>query len=80
MCRSGSAHVVGRLLADVVHVIKGVIEAETSAIEHYNRIIDASNEVDWVTQALAIDILRDEQAHRRMFEGFLREYEAGQRR
>src|SRR3954466_15404649 len=25
---------------DIVHVIKGVIEAETGAIEHYNRIID----------------------------------------
>src|SRR5215212_5474909 len=24
---------------DIVHVIKGVIEAETGAIEHYNRII-----------------------------------------
>src|SRR3954451_15791597 len=26
---------------DVVHVIKGVIEAETGAIEHYNAIIEA---------------------------------------
>ena len=25
---------------DVVHIIKGVIDAETGAIEHYNRIID----------------------------------------
>ena len=25
---------------DVVHVIQGVIEAETGAIEHYNRIIE----------------------------------------
>src|ERR687883_882220 len=25
---------------DIVHVIKGVIEAETGAIEHYNRIIE----------------------------------------
>ena len=25
---------------DIVHVIKGVIEAETRAIEHYERIID----------------------------------------
>ena len=25
---------------DIVHVIKGVIEAESGAIEHYNRIID----------------------------------------
>jgi bacterioferritin len=61
---------------DVVHVIKGVIAAETGAIEHYNRIIEATNEVDWVTQDMAIQILRDEEGHRRLFEGFLREYEA----
>jgi bacterioferritin len=61
---------------DVVHVIKGVIAAETGAIEHYNRIIEATNELDWVTQDMVIDILRDEEGHRRLFEGFLREYEA----
>ena len=61
---------------DIVHVIRGVIEAETGAIEHYNRIIEATDEVDWVTQDMAIDILRDEEGHRRLFEGFLRECEA----
>ena len=61
---------------DVVHVIKGVIEAETGAIEHYNRIIEAADGVDWVTQDMAIEILHDEEGHRRLFEGFLREYEA----
>jgi bacterioferritin len=61
---------------DVVHVIKGVIEAETGAIEHYNRIIEATDGVDWVTQDMVIEILRDEEGHRRLFEGFLREYEA----
>jgi bacterioferritin len=61
---------------DVVHVIRGVIEAETGAIEHYNRIIEATDNVDWVTQDMVIDILRDEEGHRRLFEGFLREYEA----
>jgi bacterioferritin len=61
---------------DIVHVIRGVIEAETGAIEHYNRIIEATNELDWVTQDMVIDILRDEEGHRRLFEGFLREYEA----
>src|ERR671924_2249854 len=34
---------------DIVHVIKGVIEAETGAIDHYNRIIEASEEPDPVT-------------------------------
>jgi bacterioferritin len=28
-----------------------------------------------VTQDMVIEILRDEQGHRRLFEGFLREYE-----
>ncbi len=61
---------------DVVHVIKGVIDAETSAIELYTRLVEATDEVDLVTQDMVIDILRDEQGHRRLFEGFLREYEA----
>jgi bacterioferritin len=61
---------------DIVHVIKGVIEAETGAIEHYNRIIEACDEVDWVTQDMVIEILHDEEGHRRLFEGFLREYES----
>ncbi len=61
---------------DVVHVIKGVIEAEQGAIEHYNRIIEETDGVDPVTQDMMITILRDEQGHKRMFEGFLREYEA----
>jgi len=61
---------------DVVHVIRGVIEAETAAIEHYSAIIEATDGVDWVTQDMVIEILHDEEGHRRLFEGFLREYEA----
>src|ERR687887_159689 len=61
---------------DIVHVIRGVIEAETGAIEHYNRIIEATNELDWVTQDMTIEILHDEERHRRLFEGFLREFES----
>lgn len=61
---------------DVVHVIKGVIEAETGAIEHYQKLIEATEDADHVTQDMVIAILHDEQGHRRMFEGFLREYEA----
>jgi len=60
---------------DIVHVIKGVIEAETGAIEHYNAIIDATDETDPVTNDMVIAILRDEEGHRRLFEGYLREYE-----
>ncbi len=61
---------------DIVHVIKGVIEAETGAIEHYNRVIETCDSVDWVTQDMVITILHDEEGHRRLFEGYLREYEA----
>jgi bacterioferritin len=61
---------------DVVHVIKGVIEAETGAIEHYNGIIEATEGIDPVTNDMVIAILRDEEGHRRLFEGYLREYEA----
>ena len=60
---------------DLVHVIKGVIEAESGAIEHYNRIIEETEDIDHVTQDMVIAILKDEQGHRRLFEGFLREYE-----
>jgi bacterioferritin len=61
---------------DIVHVIKGVIEAETGAIEHYNRVIEFTDEIDPVTNDMVIAILRDEEGHRRLFEGYLREYEA----
>jgi bacterioferritin len=61
---------------DIVHVIKGVIEAETGAIEFYNQIIEFADGRDLVTQDMVIDILRDEEGHRRLFEGFLREYKA----
>jgi bacterioferritin len=60
---------------DIVHVIKGVIEAETGAIEHYNRIIEFTDGLDFVTQDMVINILHDEEGHRRLFEGYLREYE-----
>lgn len=60
---------------DIVHVIRGVIKAETGAIEHYTKIIEETEGLDPVTQDMTIAILRDEQGHRRLFEGFLREYE-----
>jgi bacterioferritin len=61
---------------DIGHVIRGVIEAESGAIEHYTRIIEETDGIDPVTQDMVIDILRDEQGHRRLFEGYLREFEA----
>jgi bacterioferritin len=61
---------------DIVHVIRGVIEAENGAIDHYNQIIEATDQIDPVTHDMLIEILHDEEGHRRLFEGFLREYEA----
>jgi bacterioferritin len=62
---------------DIVHVIKGVIEAESAAIDHYNAIIEQTDDIDPVTQDMVIEILHDEEGHRRLFEGYLREYQAG---
>jgi bacterioferritin len=61
---------------DVVSVIRGVIEAEAGAIDHYNRIVEFTDGVDPVTNDMVIEILHDEEGHKRLFEGFLREYEA----
>ena len=60
---------------DIVHVIRGVIEAEDGAIDHYNKIIEFCDGFDYVTQDMVIEILRDEEGHRRLFEGYLREFE-----
>lgn len=59
---------------DVVHVIKGVIDAEGKAIEHYTRLVEVTEGADPVTNDMTIAVLHDEQGHRRQFEGFLKEY------
>jgi bacterioferritin len=59
---------------DVIAVIRGVIDAERGAIDHYNKLIKVCDGVDYVTQDMAITILGDEQEHLREFEGFLKEY------
>ena len=60
---------------DVVTVIRGVIDAEQGAIDHYTRIIRACEGVDYVTQDMVVNILKDEEGHLRKFEGFLKEYD-----
>lgn len=62
-------------LTDVVGVIKGVIEAEDGAVHQYNHVIRLCDGVDYVTQDLCIQLLGDEETHRREFLGFLKEYE-----
>ncbi len=59
---------------DVVTVIKGVIEAEDDAIKTYNELIKLCDGVDYVTQDLGITLLTDEESHRSVFSGFLKEY------
>ena len=61
---------------DVTTVIRGVIQAEKSAIEHYGKLIELSGEAnDYVTQDLCITQLADEESHLITFQGFLKEYE-----
>jgi len=61
---------------DIVPVIRGVIEAEQGAIDHYNKVIEYADEHgDPVTADMVTTILADEEGHKRLFEGFLREYE-----
>jgi len=59
---------------DVMQVIEGVLAAEEAAIELYRHLIEETDGVDWVTQDLAVTLLADEEAHRRLFAGYLREY------
>jgi bacterioferritin len=60
---------------DLVGIIKGVIEAEQGAIDHYGKLIQACEGVDYVTADMVTTILADEESHLREFEGFLKEYE-----
>jgi bacterioferritin len=62
---------------DLVSLIKGVVQAEESAIAQYNKIIKLCDGRDYVTQDLVIEILAGEEEHRREFIGFLREFEKG---
>lgn len=60
---------------DVAAVIRGVIDAEQGAIDHYLKLIKACADDDPVTADMVTTILADEEAHLRQFEGFLKEYE-----
>ena len=42
---------------DVPHVVRGVIEAETGAIEHYNRVIEFCEGRDPVTQDMVLSLI-----------------------
>src|SRR5688572_4840867 len=56
-----------RETTDVQAVIRGVIEAEQGAIDHYMTIIRACEGVDYVTADMVTTILADEEGHLREF-------------
>ena len=60
---------------DVAAVIRGVIDAEQGAIDHYRRVIKVCSEEDPVTADMVTTILAGEEGHLRQFEGFLKEYD-----
>ena len=60
---------------DVAAVIRGVIDAEQGAIDHYLKLIKACSDHDPVTADMVTTILADEEGHMRQFEGFLKEYD-----
>lgn len=60
---------------DVRAIVEGVISAEEDAIAHYQKIIEVTEGDDPVTQDLCIELKGDEEGHRRLFRGFLAEFE-----
>lgn len=60
---------------DTLAVIRGVISANEASINQYQRIIQLTEGLDYVTQDMVIDLLSDERELRRSFLGFLTEYE-----
>ncbi len=56
---------------DAVAVIRGVIRANEASISQYERIIQLTEGLDYVTQDMVIDLLSDERELHRRFLGFL---------
>lgn len=55
-------------------VLRGVIEAESEAIEIYNKIINtATTAEDWATVDLAVEIMSEEEEHMNLFQSLLSE-------
>jgi bacterioferritin len=59
---------------DVMAVIQGVIGMKQAAISQYQKIINLTDGLDYVTQDMVIDLLSDEQEHHRLFLGFLAQH------
>lgn len=56
---------------DVMALIGGVISTSDAAITQYQKIINLTDGLDYVTQDMVIDLLSDEREHRRLFLSFL---------
>jgi bacterioferritin len=56
---------------DVMGVIRGVISTNEATICQYQKIINLTEGLDYVTQDMVIDLLSDEREHRRLFRTFL---------
>jgi bacterioferritin len=56
---------------DVMALIRGVISANEATISQYEKIINLTEGLDYVTQDMVIDLLSDEREHRRLFLSFL---------
>ncbi|MFB3902827.1 MAG: ferritin-like domain-containing protein [Acidobacteriota bacterium] len=65
---------------DVLSVVRGVIQAEDQAIEQYRKLIEICDQIDWATQDMCIDLMADEQSHRREFISYLAEYDRDEAR
>jgi bacterioferritin len=59
---------------DVEHIVRCVIEDEEAAIEHYKKIIRATDGQDYVTQDLCVQLQADEEKHLTLFRGYLKEF------
>ena len=59
---------------DIAATVDAVIAAENVAIRQYGKITRATAHIDEITNAIAIEILGDEQRHLRRFEDFQRKY------
>jgi bacterioferritin len=60
---------------DALTVIQGVISANEASISQYQKIIQLTEALDYVTQDMVIDLLSDEREVRRLFLSFLTEYQ-----
>jgi bacterioferritin len=56
---------------DAIAVIQGVIHANEASIRQYQKIIEFTEGLDYITQDMVIDLLSDEREHGRLFLAFL---------